>query len=62
MTKIKTDDNKVDATLGGKFHAFWHGQVVFENGRVKRVDAESKAWGISCPLRFGRKNITLNRL
>jgi hypothetical protein len=44
MTKIKTDDNRVDATLDGKFHAFWRGQVVYENGRVKRFEAESKAW------------------
>jgi pyoverdine/dityrosine biosynthesis protein Dit1 len=45
MTELKTDDNRVDATIDGKFHAFWHGQVVFENGRVKRFETEREAWG-----------------
>jgi hypothetical protein len=26
------------------FTPFWHGQVVFENGRVRRFETESKAW------------------
>ena len=43
MIQIKTDDNRVDATFDGKFHAFWHGRVVYKNGRVKRFETESEA-------------------
>ena len=43
MTEIKTDDNRVDPTFDGKFHAFWQGRVVYENGRVKRFETESDA-------------------
>jgi hypothetical protein len=40
----KDPNNRVDASANGKFHAFWHGQVVFENGRVKRFETEREAW------------------
>ena len=43
MTKIKTNENRVDPTYDGKFHAFWNEQVVYENGRVKRFQTESDA-------------------
>lgn len=42
--EIKNPENRVNATSDGKFHAFWHGRVVFENGRVKRFETESEAW------------------
>ncbi len=35
--------NRVDLSANG-FHAFWHGRVVFENGRVKRFKTEREAW------------------
>ena len=41
--ETKTSDNRVDTTHDGKFHAFWNGQVVFENGRVKRFETERVA-------------------
>jgi hypothetical protein len=44
MTETKTNENRVDPTHDGKFHAFWHGQVVFEKGRVKRFQTENDAW------------------
>jgi len=42
--ETKTSDNRVDLTHDGKFHSFWHGRVVFENGRVKRFETEREAW------------------
>ena len=42
--EIKNPSNRVDASTGGKFHAFWRGRVVFENGRVKLFETESEAW------------------
>jgi hypothetical protein len=42
--EIKNANNKIDASTNGKFHAFWHGRVVFENGRVKRFETERDAW------------------
>jgi hypothetical protein len=44
MTEIKPEENRVDPTHDGQFHAFWRGQVVFENGRVKRFQTKSDAW------------------
>jgi hypothetical protein len=40
----KNPNNRVDASTNGKFHAFWNGRVVFENGRVKRFETEGEAW------------------
>ena len=40
----KNSSNRVDPTHDGKFHAFWHGRVVYENGRVKRFETEDEAW------------------
>lgn len=42
--EIKNHRNKVDRSADGVFHAFWHGRVVFENGRVKRFKTEREAW------------------
>jgi hypothetical protein len=44
MSEIKTNENRVDRSANGTFHAFWRGRVVFENGRVKRFETESEAW------------------
>lgn len=42
--ETKEPNNRVDRSANGKFHAFWHGRVVFENGRVKRFETEREAW------------------
>jgi hypothetical protein len=42
--EIKNPNNKVDPTTHGKFHAFWRGQMTYENGRVKRFETENEAW------------------
>ena len=42
--EIKNPSSRVDPSANGKFHAFWRGRVVFENGRVKRFETESEAW------------------
>ena len=42
--ETKNPSNRVDPSTGGKFHAFWRGRVVFENGRVKRFETENEAW------------------
>jgi hypothetical protein len=42
--ETRNQSNRVDASIGGKFHAFWNRRVVFENGRVKRFESESEAW------------------
>jgi hypothetical protein len=42
--EIKNPSNRVDSSANGKFHAFWRGRMVFENGRVKRFESESEAW------------------
>ena len=46
---IMTDENKirtnrVDRSTNGAFNAFWHGQMAYENGRVKRFETERDAW------------------
>ena len=42
--EIKKPSNRVDLTHDGKFHAFRHELMVYENGRVKRFKTESEAW------------------
>ena len=42
--EIKNPSNRVDASHDGKFHAFWHEQMVYEYGRVKRFETKSEAW------------------
>ena len=37
-------NNRVDALHDGKFLAYWHERVVYENGRVKRFETENEAW------------------
>jgi hypothetical protein len=39
----KNLSNRVDPSANG-FHAFWHGRMVYDNGRVKRFETESEAW------------------
>lgn len=44
MTDENNDQiNSVDCSDNG-YHAFWHGRMVYENGRVKRFKTESEAW------------------
>ena len=40
----KSQDNRVDRAHDGKFHAFWRGDVVYANGRVKRFETQQEAW------------------
>ena len=42
--EIKNPSNRVDCSADGTFHALWHGQVVYQNGRVKRFKTEDEAW------------------
>jgi hypothetical protein len=49
MQRIITDETKiqssrVDRSAKGGFIAFWRGQVVYENGRVKKFETERDAW------------------
>ena len=39
----KSPSNRVDPSNDGRFHAFWRGRVIFENGRVKRFETEREA-------------------
>ena len=41
--ETKIEGNRVDRLSDGKFHAFWRGRVVYENGRVKRFESEREA-------------------
>jgi hypothetical protein len=36
--------SRVDQSANGGFIAFWRGQVVYENGRVKKFETERDAW------------------
>jgi hypothetical protein len=36
--------NSVDRSVNGPYHAYWHGRMVYENGRVKQFRTESEAW------------------
>lgn len=42
--KIDNPSNRVDRSANGKFHAYWRGRDVFENGRVKQFETEREAW------------------
>lgn len=39
-----TKTNRVDRSTNGAFSAFWHGQMAYENGRVKGFETEREAW------------------
>jgi hypothetical protein len=39
----KNPSNKVDRSPDGTFHASWHGQEVYQNGRVKHFKTEEEA-------------------
>jgi uncharacterized protein (DUF427 family) len=41
-SKIQT--NRVERSMNDAFCAFWHGQMAYENGRVKRFKTEHAAW------------------
>lgn len=41
---MNTQANRVDRRDDGTYQAFWRGQVVYENGRVKRFKTEGEAW------------------
>ena len=41
--EIKGSANRVDRS-GMSFLAFWHGRIVYENGRVKRLKTENEAY------------------
>ncbi len=30
--------------MNGAFTAFWHGQIAYENGRIKHFETEREAW------------------
>jgi hypothetical protein len=45
--ETKNPSNRVDPSTGGKFHAFWRGRVVFENGRVKRFETKTRRGNFS---------------
>jgi len=42
--EIKNPSNSVDRSSDDTFLAFWHGRVVYQNGRVKRFKSEDEAW------------------
>jgi hypothetical protein len=42
--EIEKPINRVDRSANGSYLAFWHGRVVFENGRVKRFETKPEAW------------------
>jgi hypothetical protein len=42
--EIKNPSNRVDRSADGTYHAFWHGRVVYQNGRVKHFKTEDEAW------------------
>lgn len=44
ISENNTLTNRVDRSANGEFIAFWHGQVAYENGRVKRIETEHEAW------------------
>ena len=55
--EIKNPNNRVDPSHDGKFHAFWHERVVYENGRVKRFETEREAWEFLARCNLARKII-----
>jgi len=56
--KIQT--NRVERSTNGAFCAFWHGQMTYENGRVKRFDTEREAWAYLARCDAVGKIISLN--
>jgi hypothetical protein len=44
IEETNTKTNRVDRSANGTFRAFWHGQIAYENGRVKRFETECEAW------------------
>ena len=54
--EIKNPDNRVERSTKG-FSAFWHGRMVYENGRVKQFDTENEAWEFLAHCDFAGKII-----
>ena len=44
ISETDTKTNRVDRSANGTFCAFWHGQIAYENGRVKKFETELEAW------------------
>jgi hypothetical protein len=44
ISENSTQTNRVDLSANDTFSAFWHGQMAYENGRVKRFKTEREAW------------------
>jgi hypothetical protein len=44
ISEIDTQTNRVDRSANGELITFWHGQIAYENGRVKRFKTEREAW------------------
>jgi hypothetical protein len=44
IEEIKKPNNRVDGSANGGFNAFWHGKLVYENGRFKKFETEQSAW------------------
>jgi hypothetical protein len=43
--EIKNSNNQVSQSANGRFHAFRHGYVVYDdNGRVREFETERAAW------------------
>jgi hypothetical protein len=40
---MTNEKNRVDQLANGTFTAFWRGQIVYENGRVKHFETEREA-------------------
>ena len=44
ISETDTKTNRVDRSANGMFRAFWHGQIAYANGRVKKFETEREAW------------------
>ena len=44
IDETDSKSNRVDRSANGTYRAFWHGQIAYENGRVKRFETERDAW------------------
>jgi uncharacterized protein (DUF427 family) len=44
IVESQIQTNRVERSMNDTFCAFWHGQMAYENGRVKRFKTEHAAW------------------
>jgi hypothetical protein len=42
--EVKDRRHRVDRSADSTFLAFWRGQIVYEDGRVKHFETEREAW------------------